>query len=238
MKHLDLLFASVMCITGGFLSVVSYNQIEKQEKRGVPLIPDKIQAGNHLYKIISNNECVGEVRILLSDFKSTTIVSKGYVTASLDREKFNIAFKVNAYFNPLGQMSEASATVSGRDIKITTSAVEVNPIKLKVAASSPWGGSQFSLSLKGPILITKTENGRFTLEYSQLNKQHAGFLSLPAAYFKSQLNYKLVNGDDEKEPNCRDSRKQGAIALDAVMSAVRYMTNSKGAISQGLSRIL
>lgn len=180
---------------GTAVTVLSYAQIVKLEAPKHSFEADFLTVGDHHYLIKSDQSCIGKISINVWQQKATGIRVTGIVKAEANGAPIDAHISGEAYFNPLGQMSESSFNLTGEGFKGTVSTSAIQPISLNLSFKAHDIEKSFSKEIPGPLLIEEKSPGKLQLQYNQAMPVQPLTLQAPAAFLRKELKLSIESSD-------------------------------------------
>ena len=162
---LDLLAGLLVFVVSSAVFVHAYRTVSRLEIRPDGLL-SHIPAGDSQFRVVQDGSCVGTILLTARDRELTELLLSGSMrlnpqTASAAGSK-ELAFRLSGFFNPLGQLFRATATVDfpGFDaatgpLSASAAFANTHPIDLSVVVKSQMFEYQRELKLPGPISVEK-----------------------------------------------------------------------------------
>jgi len=183
---------------------------------------------NILFLAKANLICIGEIHLDFSRDKSTILRTTGSIRTNLNGKQLDISIKSHSYFNPLGQLSDASFNVTSSNIEISASASGINPIKIDFSLRAFDKNIKYKSELKGPILIQEFSPGEFRLEYNNNSPINEVYLKSPAKLISEE--YKINISAENSAASCNEKSKN-SLDLSKIIDRFKGFTSSmKGTI--------
>lgn len=199
--HKGLTLALALFLTGSVVTVLAYAQIIKIEAPQHSFEADFLTVGDHHFLIKAGQNCVGKISMNIWQQKATGIRVSGVVNATANGADIDAHISGEAYFNPLGQMSESSFNLIGEGFKGTISTSSIQPIALNLSFKANNIEKTFSKEIPGPLLIAETSPGKLELQYNQAMPMQPITLHAPAAFLRSELKLSVESSDKNGCPN-------------------------------------
>jgi hypothetical protein len=156
---------------------------------------DFLTVGDHYYSIKAGQECVGKISINVWQQKAAGIRLTGIVKATVNGAPIDAHISGEAYFNPLGQLSESSFNLIGEGFKGTVATSAIQPIALNLSFKANDIEKSFSKEIPGPLLIEEKSPGKLQLQYNQAMPVQPITLQAPAAFLRTELKLSVEPSD-------------------------------------------
>jgi hypothetical protein len=114
------------------------------------------------------------------------------MSIAYERKILPADFKLQAYFNPLGQLIEAALEVKSLGAAVEFKISGMLPLKLQFKASGQGKLFERSLEVPGPLLIVK-RGGKYQIEYTAGGQTQSGLLGNLSGGFSRQVQLEIVN---------------------------------------------
>ncbi|RIL05759.1 MAG: hypothetical protein DCC75_11430 [Proteobacteria bacterium] len=162
-RHGDIIFALVILALSSSLSFFAYERVLNIE-RPESILSSQLKAGSRQFSVIQNNKCVGSIESKLLHENTFYLNLTGELRFSHGQERFQANFQSEAYFNPLGQLTESLTKLTNKESRVFVQTHQVNPIKATLSANL--GGKRFShaMELPGPLILSQTNPGWYELQ--------------------------------------------------------------------------
>lgn len=173
----DLACGVIIALIAGSTGLFSFSQL-RQIERGSTVVAASLPKAPTIYLVYQGDNCVGRVSTgLLHDeaffFEGFAEV---YVSAHQSQQIFRLESR--AYFNPLGQLTEASAKISAASPMLTVQARGVHTITIDFTLFDNDRELPFRFSVDGPVLVASGSSDTWVFRYPPREQRSA---TLPLA---------------------------------------------------------
>lgn len=230
-RYSDLVIGFSLFLISGAAAAYAYAAVSEMERpRG--FLVNNLMAGRSEYFAIAGKRCVGRLESLLDEReKIVQVVIGGTIKASYGTVKAEPKFRLEAYFNPLGQLSEGDLSLDNQDLEVRVGTAGVNPIL--VTYTSKWLDTPFSgtLSVPGPIMLKSDRTGSYHIESPHFAEAQRSYLPISAASIMKSLNLEIVPGGSPDLPASCKAGEVEFLDLSPVLDTIGPVFRGLGGIS-------
>jgi hypothetical protein len=123
--------------------------------------------------------------------KATIFRAQGVISTQIHTNQIDVHIDGNAYFNPLGQMTESSFSLTSESFKGSLTTSSIHPIQATLKASINEKAKEITKEIPGPLVISEAQPGKLQLQYNQELPIQSLAIQAPAIFLKSELNLKI-----------------------------------------------
>jgi hypothetical protein len=202
-------------LSSGSATLLAYARIIEIESPKFTLENDLLSIGEHNFLIKAKDRCIGNIMLSFWHDKATIFRAQGVISTQIHKNAIDVHIDGNAYFNPLGQMTESSFSLTSDSFKGSLTTASIHPIQATLKASLNENTKEITKEIPGPLLISKTQTGKLQLNYNQELPVQSLAIQAPAIFLKSELNLKI-----EPTNNNAGCEHKDAIDLTNLVSKV------------------
>lgn len=226
MPSRGILLAAIIFLVSASATVFAYARIIEIEQPVFVFLSDYLSVGKREFIFKAEGACIGSVTVDIWREKATTIKTSGILRANLNSKEIDVKIESQSYFNPLGQMTDSSAQLSGPNFKASAITKEIHPIKVTLALNAAGKDLSFSKELPGPVQVGEFSPGKLHLEYRQAAPVQPIALDGPVSFVKSEYNLSIEPADEAKPCN-----KNSRIDLSRLVKKMQSFTG-KAAVGE------
>lgn len=228
-RHRDLTLATLLLLSSLIGAVLAYASILRTETPELVFLSG-LNSGEQHSNIRQNEKCVGTLSTTLTHNSTYELKAGGEIRSSYSGKRSQATISVYGYFNPLGQLSDASILVAAQDAQLEIIARETNPLKIRLHAKVRERIFEHKLEIPGPLLIKKSGQN-YQLEYSHLPSSQQSLFRTVSSAFPSDLNFHIAA---EPGSQCAEA---DAIELSGIISSVRSFLAPFSSFIPGIEEI-
>lgn len=189
--YMEAFLTSAFLLIGAATTMLSLAALKSQEAPDYVLVKDLVDDTQYI-SLMHSGGCAGELRTSILSDRGLELHSSGVMSISYERKVLPADFKLQAYFNPLGQLIEGMLEVKSLGAAIELKINGILPLKLHIKASGQGKLFERSLEVPGPLLIVK-RGGKYQIEYTAGGQTQSGLLGNLTSGFSRQMQINILN---------------------------------------------
>jgi len=159
MHKSDVRVAIACLVIGLLLCAFSFAQIRKIENSKKGSLAT-LELGKTAFQLNADDQCVGALQSELEHQKIFELRSSGELRANYDGADHLAKFKVDASFNPLGQLNYSKLSLGSDEFNLLVTTQDVNPIAIQLQLSSAGHSYSRSITLPGPLTLQRRNDSK------------------------------------------------------------------------------
>ncbi len=176
MRAIDIPISITLLVALSIATVFSYLHLLEVEKPE-DLFGRSILPGHSNESILHGTRCIGEFKTTLIDTDTKELTTEGMVRILFQGRSAPAFLKFYALFNPLGQLTDSRTSLTFGDSSLVLNSSGITPINVHITGYHEGTHFERDNTISGPVLLTKTHGGGYTLEYLPLSAQKNTFVS-------------------------------------------------------------
>ncbi|MBX7144550.1 MAG: hypothetical protein K1X79_08885 [Oligoflexia bacterium] len=214
-RHRDIALAITLLIVSLSSSVLAYAGILRIERPEFVFLSG-LSLGEQSANIRQSEKCIGSLKTTIAHDSTYQLHASGDLRGSYGGKVANAAIAVHGFFNPLGQLSDATITLTGPESKIEIYARETNPIKIRIQVNVRNHVFEQKLDIPGPLVIKKS-GPHFQLEYAHLPSSQHSLLRTISSALPSEVSFHIL-----AEPGVTCDNTE-ALELSPIVTSLRSL---------------
>lgn len=193
-RNLDLIIASTILVSSTLIAIYAYASAT-ESKKPLTTFLSHITEGTSDLVIMNGNKCPGEIHTRFIVEGSYGLKSTGVFRTSYGSDMEDANFTAEAFFNPLNQFTRGEVHISTAKFSIEVKATNPNPIRVEITSqgSLSYAGS---FSIPGPILIEKSGEKSYRINYPELPISDSPMITPMFQTFGNMLELSLLPSDE------------------------------------------
>jgi hypothetical protein len=167
--RVDILVAILALLLSGY-AILYFATTVTADNRQVIKLPMLLNQEAKQFLILHKKNCLGYLQTSLSSNEDAYLIkTEAKIFFKQYQEKLEIKITSLIDFNLLGVNSGSISTISSEDLWLRVTSIDSDPIKIDIRGKVLGNDTRQSFSVPGPVILKKTLDGSYQLEFEKVN---------------------------------------------------------------------